>query len=66
MVNYTAYEQNSNNVWTLFFQMPLLGFLDMTRKRALMEIITELASVTVTDVCLGTYEVYEIATFRER
>lgn len=65
MVNYTAYEQNSNNVWTLFFQMPLLGFLDMTRKRALMEIITELASVTV-DVCLGTYEVYEIATFRER
>lgn len=65
MVNYTAYEQNSNNVWTLFFQMPLLGFLDTTRKRALMEIITELSGVTV-EVCLGTYEVYEIATFRER
>ncbi|XP_003388756.1 PREDICTED: uncharacterized protein LOC100631580 [Amphimedon queenslandica] len=65
MVEYTSFEQDSSAVWTLYVQMPLLGYLDVSRKGALMDIVSTLASINSDNLCIGTYEVTDISTFRE-
>lgn len=65
-VEYTSFEQDSSAVWTLYVQMPLLGYLDVSRKGALIDIVSRLATINSQDLCIGTYEVTDISTFRER
>lgn len=61
------YEQNGENVWTLFFQMPLITFLDPQRKLSLMDTVMTVLDngMTTDDICLGTYETYELSYFKE-
>jgi hypothetical protein len=68
-VTFTQFEQNGSNVWTLLFQMPLLSYLDVTRKRALIDIVSKVSTsmplLSLDNVCIGTYETYQLTTFSE-
>ena len=65
-VEYSSFEQDNSAVWTLYVQMPLLGYLDVSRKGALMSIVSTLANINSQNLCIGTYEVTGISTFSER
>ena len=67
------------NVWTLFFQLPALSYLDPARKRALLSIVLDTLNLpgaapsntdnppnNLDDLCIGTFEFYGLTTFRER
>ena len=52
--------------------MPLLAYLDLSRKRALIGLVISILDDQSTppfnleNVCIGTYETYELTTFKER
>lgn len=72
-VTFSEFEQDGASVWTLFFQIPLLAYLDLSRKRALIDLVISILNsqgprlpLTLDNVCIGTYETYELTTFKER
>ena len=76
VVTFSEFEQIGAYVWTLFFQFPLLSYLDVGRKRALIDIVVKVLNSRDVDlgtntpmylenVCIGTYEVYWITSFDE-
>lgn len=72
-MTFSEFEQDGNSVWTLFFQMPLLAYLDLSRKRALIDLVISILNyqgtpypLTLDSACIGTYETYELTTFKER
>ena len=68
-VTFTQFEQRGENVLTLFLQIPLITYLDPQRKLSLIDtILTVLdppTARTLADLCIGTYETYELSYFRE-
>lgn len=52
--------------------MPLLAYLDLSRKRALIDLVINILNYQPSaiwdfdNVCIGTYETYELTTFKER
>ena len=72
-MTFSEFEQDGGSVWTLFFQIPLLAYLDLSRKRALIDLVISILNsqgprlpLTLDNVCIGTYETYELTTFKER
>ena len=75
VVTFDEFEQSGDYVWTLLFQFPLLAYLDVARKRALIDIVVivldmggptlENAPEVLEDVCIGTYEVNWLTSFDE-
>ena len=79
-VTFTPFEQANESIWTLFFQFPALAYLDPVRKAALLNIVLDTVNLqgagqspnaanppqTLDDFCIGTFEFYELTTFRER
>ena len=76
-ISFTEFEQNNESVWTLFFQFPALAYLDPARKVALLSIVLNTLNLeaapnrdnppnSLDDLCIGTFEFYELTTFRER
>lgn len=76
VVKFDEFEQIGAYVWTLFFQFPLLSYLDVARKRALIDIVVTVLNLRgvdldtntpmdLDDVCIGTYEVNWLTSFDE-
>lgn len=75
---FTEFEQTNESVWTLFLQFPALAYLDPARKTALLTIVVNTLNLpgalapneanpptSLDDLCIGTFEFYELTTFRE-
>lgn len=48
--------------------MPLITFLDPQRKLSLMDTVMKVLNnngMDIDDICLGTYETYELSYFKE-
>lgn len=63
-----------NQFWTIFLQYPALSWMDVARKRSIMEIIQELVSdqndcstgiSNFTDFCVSNVETYDVAEYSE-
>ena len=66
----------ANQFWTIFLQYPALSWMDVARKRSIMEIIQELVSdqddcrtsignSLRTDFCISNVETYDVAEYSE-
>ena len=74
-VRFNTFEGNDNYVFSLWFQYPLLAYLDTYRKQLLMQGIVDVLNnntnpmapdyVQKSNLCLGPYEIYGANTFNE-
>ena len=72
LVQFNTFEQNPDNVLSIWLQYPLLAYLDVHRKNVLMEAIVRVLNdggatptVDMSNLCLGTYDTYSLTTFNE-
>ena len=57
----------NGSYWTVFFQFPLLSYMDNARKWALFQVLLETANSgsSLGSLCVGNYTQYGVSTYNE-